>query len=123
MTSFRYDVTLHLDKEPLPPNHDVARLEWSTQRSTMADIRQFISESKCANTVIAGVPNARLLLESQILSWLNHSDGPETVGELRDSINGVRARHTRAGRLAGAGPRIGNFGESYLDRRRELRRI
>ncbi|HWY78460.1 MAG TPA: MupA/Atu3671 family FMN-dependent luciferase-like monooxygenase, partial [Verrucomicrobiae bacterium] len=84
LTRFRYDVVLHLNARHAP----CANVSWldCPERVSLAQIERMISGPGSGASGIAGLPNARLRREGQVLDWLAGRDGPQTVGELRASL-------------------------------------
>ncbi len=83
LTRFRYDVILHVDDARTPALE--ARWIDFPEPMQLPQIRQWLAE---ADGVVgfAGMPNARLHREIQILHWLAEREEPQTVGEFRDAL-------------------------------------
>jgi amino acid adenylation domain-containing protein len=82
---FRYDVVLHVEvqNERAKADH---RLDWESARLHLNAIRELLSRGKIPTLEIAGIPNARLLTETEVLSWIAGEGGAENVGALRSEL-------------------------------------
>ena len=85
LTRFRYDVVLRIDAEG-PPPAETERLDWDAARLTTVDLERHLRERQPEVLRVAGVPDARLRGERRLLEWLRGTDGPSTVGELREAV-------------------------------------
>ena len=85
LTRFRYDVVLHVGNEACP-RVDCAWLDWSKQGLSPESVREILRETQPEALGLTGVPNARLQRDIAALKTLTSSDGPGTVGELRQAI-------------------------------------
>ncbi len=88
LTQFRYDVILQVEGGGAA-FHDPPWMAWS-QVATLEALRQLLRDTEPEALGIAGVPNARLQAEVQILELLTRPDGPETAGELRKALERLR---------------------------------
>ncbi|WP_298917464.1 non-ribosomal peptide synthetase [uncultured Nostoc sp.] len=84
LNKFRYDVILHIGHE-VNQKIDVPCLDWHKKQLTLAIVKRSLIENQPEILAIASVPNARVAAEHQILQWLASSEGPETVGEMRQA--------------------------------------
>ncbi|HEY2738590.1 MAG TPA: amino acid adenylation domain-containing protein, partial [Thermoanaerobaculia bacterium] len=85
LTKFRYDVVLHkagAASHGTAPVADVRWLDWESEGLTVAMVRRRLREEGPEAMGIQGVPNARLLGETETLALLADGAGPATVGEL-----------------------------------------
>ncbi len=85
LTSFRYDVILHVEGDVEPVKSD-RRLDWERDNLSLGAIRASLSSGKFETLEVVNVPNARLCAESAMLSWLLAEAGPENIGALRHSL-------------------------------------
>ncbi|HEY0738970.1 MAG TPA: thioesterase domain-containing protein, partial [Herpetosiphonaceae bacterium] len=84
-TQFRYDVVLHIERQPAQHDASVA-LDWSSQQLTLSAIRQLLSETQPDRLMITSVPNPRLAFPTRLLEAVAGALDATTVGELRDSL-------------------------------------
>nr|QEO74274.1 condensation domain-containing protein [uncultured bacterium] len=84
-TKFRYDVIIHVGAEA-PPAADIPWLSWQEENLTLASLRQHLAEAGPEVLGIAQVPNARVWADVQTVQLLEREDGPETVGEMRETL-------------------------------------
>jgi amino acid adenylation domain-containing protein len=85
LTRFRYDVILHVGSE-VEPASDFPWLDWQEQKLTLADVKRLLEDTAPQKLGFARVPNARVRAEIETLEWLASDQGPETVGEYRQSL-------------------------------------
>ncbi len=85
MTRFRYDVTLHVEKEQ---RHQPTRqwLDWQKDELRLSAIQQYLAERQPGSLGIENIPNARLLKEARLLDFLADDEGLATVGDLRRAL-------------------------------------
>jgi acyl-CoA synthetase (AMP-forming)/AMP-acid ligase II len=86
LTQFRYDVTLHVGREANVSTPEIEWLDWQEHSLTPAKIRKVLEQTNPAALGIARCRNARLHSANQILAWLETDEGPQTIGELRESL-------------------------------------
>lgn len=86
MTRFRYDVILHIG-DRVNSEVEIDWLDWEKEGLSVPKLRRLIDESEPEFLGVAKVPNARLASESKAMELLANSDGPETVGELREVLS------------------------------------
>ncbi|HEX6288816.1 MAG TPA: amino acid adenylation domain-containing protein [Herpetosiphonaceae bacterium] len=84
-TRYRYDVMLYVGAVEQPPA-DYIWLDWSMPGLTMQSIRERLVATTPETLAIRNVPNSRIARDLTARSWLNSDDGPETIGELRDTL-------------------------------------
>jgi amino acid adenylation domain-containing protein len=85
MTRFRYDVTLHVEKDPRA-RPTCRWLDWQKNELTLAAIRQHLAEHRPAILGIEHIPNARLLKEARLLELLAGGEDLATVADLRSAL-------------------------------------
>jgi acyl-CoA synthetase (AMP-forming)/AMP-acid ligase II/SAM-dependent methyltransferase/aryl carrier-like protein len=96
LTSFRYDVILHIAAETPGGSSGTQLLplylDWRQEALTVAGIRQLLLETEPEMMSITHVSNARLSAEVRACELLLHAaDGPTTVGELREALHEQQA--------------------------------
>jgi ubiquinone/menaquinone biosynthesis C-methylase UbiE/acyl carrier protein len=90
LTRFRYDAILYV--EPHEQSFaNTAWLHWTKGKLTLASVRQHVLNNGLAALGVAGIPNARVLPELWSAASLARSEGPATAGELRHTIEAMRA--------------------------------
>jgi len=89
LSRYRYDVILHTDKLAQPPVDYVSR-DWQKEGFSTAALRELIKQSEPAILAFERVPNARLLVDVLTLQLLKGEQRPETVGELKEMVAGLR---------------------------------
>ncbi|HEU0055428.1 MAG TPA: methyltransferase, partial [Longimicrobium sp.] len=89
LTRHRYDVVLRVG----PPARAVtaASVDWDGEELSVDGLRERLSASTEALAVL-GVPDARLDRELRALDLLSAEDGPETVGEVKRTLDAEPAR-------------------------------
>lgn len=87
VTRFRYDVVLHVGEQPTTST-EIQWIDWAAHPVTPTEITQLLATPQLEAVGIAQVPNARLYNEARLLQWLNGQEGPETIGEFRESLPG-----------------------------------
>ena len=87
-TRFRYDVILHIGTEVYPTVVPLW-LDWQQQDLTLPVIRQLLSQTKPQILGISHVKNARVLADIKAIELLANHDGPETAGELRETVEKI----------------------------------
>ena len=85
MTRFRYDVILHVGKKNSVAC-PVSWLDWQKDNLTLPALRHLLVEEQPQVLGIKQVPNARLLVEVNLLELLASDEGPSTAGELRQQL-------------------------------------
>ncbi|MCP4660036.1 MAG: type I polyketide synthase, partial [bacterium] len=85
MTRFRYDLVLHLDREP-PAPAALPRLDWHREGLDLAALRQHLEAHQGEAVGLTGIPNARLTREVELRELLPGGDGMKTVGDLRRAL-------------------------------------
>lgn len=85
MTRFRYDVTLHVEADLDLPDIQTW-LNWDREQLTLSQLRQHLLDTAPDTLGLTRVPNARLLTETKAVEWLATTDGPKTVGNLRQTL-------------------------------------
>jgi non-ribosomal peptide synthase protein (TIGR01720 family) len=96
ITQFTYDVVLRIGGDFETPRA-VERLSWA-EISTVARLREVISQTKPNALAITEIPNTRLQRELAALELLYSVDCPETVGDFRELLkqktySGVEPEH------------------------------
>ncbi len=86
MTRFRYDVVLYVESDA-NFNSQIQWLNWQNEKFTVAKLKELLNETKPDFLGIEAVPNARVAREIKAMELLSQSDGPATVGELRETLN------------------------------------
>ncbi|HEY1353936.1 MAG TPA: amino acid adenylation domain-containing protein [Ktedonobacteraceae bacterium] len=85
LTRFRYDVIVHVG-EP-EPAEEIAWLDWQAQGLTLPALRELLRRQEPARLGLLHIPNARLDLAAQTLSWLSREEEPLSVGEFKAQIS------------------------------------
>jgi amino acid adenylation domain-containing protein len=85
LTRFRYDVFLHVGRDPWPACEQPA-LDWRMNRLTVETLRHHLDETRPETLWTRGVPNARLATEARALELLASPSKAQTVGELREIL-------------------------------------
>jgi acyl carrier protein len=85
LSKFRYDVTLEVGTGPVPQIRSRA-LHWQRDHLDLQSLRRQLAESNPDTLIIREVPNSLLALEFRVLSLLDSEFVPQTVGELRKSL-------------------------------------
>jgi amino acid adenylation domain-containing protein len=80
MTTFRYDVVLHVGHDELPARK-TTWLDYRESELTPAEVRRRLEEERPEVLAITGVPNDRIPAQAVALVRLDHARG--TVGDLR----------------------------------------
>lgn len=87
LTRFRYDVVLYIDpQEGYAP--DITWLDWLEQDLSL-DKLKLLFEKGQEIFGITHVPNSRVIKELKAVELLADDSEPNTVGELRDILNGI----------------------------------
>lgn len=89
LTRFRYDVTLSVESAA-EATEDIEWKQWRQEETDLTAIHRLLSASRTNKLGVAYIPNARIAGELKTLDLLRHSDGIESVSELRDR---ARAAH------------------------------
>jgi len=94
LTRFRYDVVLHLGhpghQGPQPAALTCARwLDWRQESLTPAGVRETLEELRPEALGLIRAPNARLAPEMKLLEILADAGGPQSVGAIRQALNGA----------------------------------
>ncbi|HEY6348111.1 MAG TPA: amino acid adenylation domain-containing protein [Candidatus Angelobacter sp.] len=84
ITSFRYDVVLHLGA-PVP-FLECPWLDWNKQGLSLERLREILHQTQPEVLGVTGITNARLQLHVMANRILNSSLRPATVGELRQRL-------------------------------------
>lgn len=85
LTRFRYDVVLHVGT-PAVPGQECAWLNWKAQKCSTEQLREILHKAQPEIIGITGIPNARLAAEIEAAHLLRSSDGPDTLGEVREIL-------------------------------------
>ncbi|NIR53074.1 methyltransferase domain-containing protein [candidate division KSB1 bacterium] len=86
MTRFRYDVILQVGSEP-HSNPEIQWLDWQQAGLSVPGLKRLLADTQPEFLGIKGVPNARLAADMEAVELLANSDGPETVGQLRETLS------------------------------------
>jgi natural product biosynthesis luciferase-like monooxygenase protein len=90
VTRFRYDAILHVGTESSSPK-EIRWIDWANHPVTPTEIKQMLSMPDAEAVGIARIPNARLYNEVLLLQWMENYEGPESIGEFRESLpNGMK---------------------------------
>jgi natural product biosynthesis luciferase-like monooxygenase protein len=84
LTRFRYDVVLHVNGTH-PPATPVRWLD-CPEPASLPQIKRMLSVQDADAIGFAGLPNARLRSESNVMEWLAGGDASQTVGEFRAGL-------------------------------------
>ncbi|HEX6842608.1 MAG TPA: methyltransferase domain-containing protein [Stellaceae bacterium] len=98
MNRFRYDVVLRLGGAT-PTEMAPAWLDWSADRPDLDAIGAVLRRERPEILGIAGIGNARLEKDIRAVDLLSGQAAAATAGELRDMIDGARARGVHPERL------------------------
>ena len=85
LTRFRYDVVLHVGN-PAAAIVNCAQLDWKAQALSTDHVLRILREAQPEALAITGIPNARLAAEMEAIRLLKASDGPATVGGVRELL-------------------------------------
>jgi amino acid adenylation domain-containing protein len=88
MTRFRYDVTLHVEKELELPKIAV-ELDWQKEKLSLAFVQQFLVKEQPNSLAIKYIPNVRIRTELKLLDLLSDEEGPDTVAEIRKILSSL----------------------------------
>ena len=82
MTRFRYDATLHVEREQTSQDggHE---LDWLGAGLTLPDVREYLKERRPEALTVRNIPNARLVGPVRLLELLERDERESSVGELR----------------------------------------
>jgi amino acid adenylation domain-containing protein/thioester reductase-like protein len=83
LTRFRYDVTLHVGKEPITVDELPATMHWEQDVQSVAEVRTYLTKAAPPLLAVTHIPNARVLADVQAVAQLARPDRPQTAGELR----------------------------------------
>ena len=89
LTRFRYDVMLHLGSAA--EKVDCPWIDWQAQQFSLDLLRETLLTTQPAMLGITSVPNARLQYDVIARDILAQPTRPETVGEVREIVNGILA--------------------------------
>lgn len=81
LTRFRYDVCLYKQSGKSPLNVSI-QLDWQQDQLTLQTLQHLLEEQPSDVVAIAHVPNARLLTELKVDSFLQHETTPREVRNL-----------------------------------------
>ncbi|HET8846543.1 MAG TPA: methyltransferase, partial [Ktedonobacteraceae bacterium] len=85
LTRFRYDVILTRGMaQEEQRNQEV--VYWHQQTHAAHSLERLLQETNADVVQLKHVPNARLMTEARVLSWLNNENGPTTVEALKDAL-------------------------------------
>jgi amino acid adenylation domain-containing protein len=84
MTRFRYDALLQVGGEVEPPA-EFSWIDWEGEGLSLETMRHIL-EDEPEIVGIAGIPNARVLAEVEMVAWLKSQHGPETVEGLQHML-------------------------------------
>ena len=112
LTRFRYDVIFRLDREA--PRDQVEIVYWPAAALSLENLRSRLTDPSLRAIRVTGIPNARLAVETNLLSMLAGDELSGTVESLRPRLAADRTRGTsrcpnRAAQ-SGALPRSGAAG-------------
>ncbi|WP_460199921.1 hypothetical protein [Scytonema sp. NUACC21] len=91
LTKFRYDVILHVDDKPVP-TAEIPWLDWNKEGLTLSSVRRILEETAPQFLGLTGVPNARTMVDFQLVQWLANDELPETVGEMKQLLSYIEDR-------------------------------
>jgi SAM-dependent methyltransferase/acyl carrier protein len=83
LSKFRYDVTLHLDVDPVPAPARPLHKDWFSDALDMGQLRRELETTAPARLEVRGIPNARVQSEQFCARRLREAAGPHTVTDLR----------------------------------------
>ncbi|MCZ6674823.1 MAG: AMP-binding protein, partial [Verrucomicrobia bacterium] len=86
MTRFRFDVVLHIGGE-IEAKKEIQWLDWQEQKMTISAVHKLLTEAEPEIMGIASVPNSRLAAEVTVVELLASSNGPETVEDMRATLD------------------------------------
>jgi len=86
LTSFRYDVVLHVGS-PVPLL-ECPWMDWSAESLSLERLREILGRDNPELLGVAGIPNARVQRDVIASQFLRSSHRPVTVGELRRQLDG-----------------------------------
>ena len=91
MTRFRYDALLYVGREVEPPT-ELSWIDWEGEGLSLETVSHIL-EGEPEVVGIAGIPNARVQAEVEMLAWLKSQHGPETV----DGVQQLLRNRTKVG--------------------------
>ena len=86
MLAYRYDVLIHLDEAPTPPEQEVRTLVWNDEPAGAADIVADLEEGG-APFLARGVPNRRVHSDVEVASFMAKADDTLTLGDVREALD------------------------------------
>ncbi len=86
LTSFRYDVVLHVGTSV--PLLECPWMDWSAENLSLERLREILSGDHPEVLGVAGIPNARVQRDVIASRILRSGNRPATVGELRRQLEG-----------------------------------
>jgi amino acid adenylation domain-containing protein len=86
LNKFRYDVILHIGKNPNLDSPSVS-LDWETEAFTLASLQSVLQETQPDGLVVTGIPNSRTIQDLAMLQWLEEAEDTATAGEFRSCGN------------------------------------
>ncbi|HKD77202.1 MAG TPA: AMP-binding protein, partial [Ktedonobacterales bacterium] len=81
LTRFRYDVTLHVERDMRPVSNAV-EMDWQQDQLSVAALRQMLDAQQPEILSVKHIPNARLLIDAQATALLAGDTVQGTVGQL-----------------------------------------
>ena len=86
MTTFRYDVILHIEKDVLSSSSSPQLLNWQQEQLTLPSIEHILAQKQPEMLIVKNVPNARLQFPIKLKQLLTRKDQLIKVGELRKTL-------------------------------------
>src|SRR5436305_5082975 len=88
MIRFRYNALLQVGLD-IRPEIELSWIDWENAGLSLEVVRSLL-ETKPEMLGITGIPNSRLLMDTEILAWLKSQHSPETVGEWLEVLQSKR---------------------------------
>ena len=88
LTSFRYDVTLHVEDGKSTPDVQLLWHEWEKEDLTVENTAKLL-ESQPSQLGIVNIPNARVLNAIKTIELLSSNESPLSMPQLRTAINSL----------------------------------
>ncbi|WP_395854689.1 amino acid adenylation domain-containing protein [Cystobacter fuscus] len=107
MSCFRYDVRLRIAGETPARKRTVEWTDWSEQGLSVGGLEKLLAGDERSALGLARIPNARLVADVETAKRLQDKDVPPTAGELRRSVEDVRATGVEPEELVRAAQALG----------------
>ena len=96
LTRFRYEVIIHVRSKADQPK-DITWSDWQHEGPSLAGLRGLLSEQKPEVLAFAGVANARLSAEAELVATLARMEGTRPASELKETLKETLPRNGKNG--------------------------